>query len=208
MTSTSIHTNIFTNTHTVTETDYFSVTSTLVTTITAPALRIRATKRAFTDSVTATYPPSRISSACNCLTLSPGTTITRSVTATAPGVPKISTIPLIVETSITITETFTKDVSITSSFTATSKTTVAPQASPSVRVKLSVPSPGEVYDNTYMYLKVDIPQGGAIAYPGGTAATGPTYQLQPDGQLFMITFGSAWVPGPTGASYSWNQPVF
>ncbi|EPS41495.1 hypothetical protein H072_4644 [Dactylellina haptotyla CBS 200.50] len=211
--STSTVTNLFTVTNTVTKTDYFSVTDytvvqTAVTSTLTGAVQKRATKQALSDEVTSSYPASRISSACNCLTLPAGTTITSYVTATAAQVTETVTVNSEIQTSLTVTDTVTQGTSITSSFTTTLTvtTTVTVQPSPSPFFKIQLLAPGNAADSTYLKLIVDIPNGGANAYPGGQSSSSPTFQLQPNGELYMTDFGSAWVPGPAG-SYSWNQPA-
>ncbi|KAK6499981.1 hypothetical protein TWF481_010338 [Arthrobotrys musiformis] len=129
--STSTSTHIFTEVATTTSTSYATITNTSKITITRTQTVLvwnkqkRATKKPLSEQIlSSTYPPSRISSACNCLTIIPGTTDTVYLTETAAPVTSSVIIPSVTETSFTITNTvpFITTLTQTSSTTTTTTT--------------------------------------------------------------------------------------
>ncbi|KAK6496709.1 hypothetical protein TWF481_001697 [Arthrobotrys musiformis] len=128
-TSTSTSTSLLTEITTATETHYTTITSTQTTTVPDNPSTIttttyiidkkrrlaRATAKPLSDQILSnTYPASRISSACNCLTLEPATTATVYSTETAVAVTSVVIVPAVAVTSVTITDT----VQVTRSVTA------------------------------------------------------------------------------------------
>ncbi|KAK6356031.1 hypothetical protein TWF718_000405 [Orbilia javanica] len=133
--STSVSTHLFTETATVTNTGYTTITNTNTITITRTQTYIvfgknkrAATKTPLSDRIlSSTYPPSRISSACNCLTIEPGTTSTVYLTETAAPVTSSVVIPTLTETSFTITNTLAVTTILTEINSATVTTTTYPR---------------------------------------------------------------------------------
>ncbi|EGX53251.1 hypothetical protein AOL_s00006g512 [Orbilia oligospora ATCC 24927] len=133
--STSTSTHLLTETATITNTDYSTITNTKTVIVTRlqtvlvwnKVKRTCKTKKPLSEQIlSSTYPPSRISSACNCLTIEPGTTSTVYLTQTAAPVTSSVIIPSVTETSFTITDTVAVTTTLTQTDSATtSKTTVS-----------------------------------------------------------------------------------
>ncbi|EGX44248.1 hypothetical protein AOL_s00193g160 [Orbilia oligospora ATCC 24927] len=132
--SSTTSTDLSTEISTITNTAYTTVTNTQTFTETQETFtftkfkhrRIRAaTARPLSDQILSnTYPASRISSACNCLTLQPPTTATVYSTETAAPVTSVVVVPALTETSITITDFVSVTTTITSEATKTVTKTV------------------------------------------------------------------------------------
>ncbi|KAK6520203.1 hypothetical protein TWF506_000486 [Arthrobotrys conoides] len=132
--SSTTSTDLTTETSTITNTAYTTITSTktvtetqrIVTITILKKRRIRAaTARPLSDQILSnTYPASRISSACNCLTLEPATTATVYLTETAAPVTSVVVVPALTEMSVTITDTVSVTTTITSEACKTTTTTV------------------------------------------------------------------------------------
>ncbi|RVD83994.1 uncharacterized protein DFL_005761 [Arthrobotrys flagrans] len=139
--SASTSTHLFTETATITNTNYATITNTNTITVTRTQTYIifRKNKRTCTKTplseriLSSTYPPSRISSACNCLTIEPGTTSTVYVTQTVAPITSSIIIPSVTETSFTITNT----VAITTTLTQTSSATTTTTAYSQVTIVIS-----------------------------------------------------------------------
>ncbi|KAK6340314.1 hypothetical protein TWF730_002077 [Orbilia blumenaviensis] len=128
--STSTLTHISTETSTITNTGYTTTTYLSTITRTQTVLvwknkvkRTPSTKQPLSDQILSnTYPASRISSACNCLTIAPGTTDTVYITETAEPATTVVTIPSVTETSFTVTNTVAVATVITSTTSSTTTT--------------------------------------------------------------------------------------
>ncbi|KAK6522671.1 hypothetical protein TWF281_002107 [Arthrobotrys megalospora] len=138
--STSTSTSLFTETATITNTAYATITNTATSIITRTQTYVvfgknkrAATKKPLSDQIlSSTYPPERISSACNCLTIEPGSTSTVYLTETAAPVTSSVIIPTVTGTSFTITDT----VAITTTITQTSSTTTLTTTYPRVYITI------------------------------------------------------------------------
>ncbi|KAF3933262.1 hypothetical protein ABW19_dt0208658 [Dactylella cylindrospora] len=116
-TEVSTSTDLTTETQTQTLTSSLTATYTLTATQTVYLWRRGAPKVPLSDRILSTYPASRISSACGCLTYAPFTTATSYVTEIAPEVTQTYIIPSVTQTSNTITETATTYTSVVSTVT-------------------------------------------------------------------------------------------
>ncbi|KAK6344884.1 hypothetical protein TWF718_006836 [Orbilia javanica] len=124
-------TNTNTNTHTefttITNTKTLTETITVVTiTVESKKKRARAaSKTPLSDQILSnTYPASRISSACNCLTLEPAPTATVYATETAAPVTEVVVLPAVVATAITFTDYTDITTTLTSALSTTTITTL------------------------------------------------------------------------------------
>ncbi|KAF3934197.1 hypothetical protein ABW20_dc0106800 [Dactylellina cionopaga] len=124
--SVSTSTAILTSTETITNTGSTTVTATSTRTrvLTVYVWKRAATKKPLSEQILSTYPASRISSACNCLTFAPAVTTTAYLTSTAAAVTSYSTLPSVTGTSVTVTLTNTATTVLTSVSTVTATTII------------------------------------------------------------------------------------
>ncbi|KAJ6264655.1 hypothetical protein Dda_0804 [Drechslerella dactyloides] len=133
ITTTSTVANIQVVDVTTTSTSTVSSTATVTRTLTISMYilpsdfkRRDVVKTPLSDQVLSnTFPPSRISSACGCLTLPPCNTIMNRITSTADVVTEVSTVPLVVNQLDTITHGATVTTTVVAATTtSTVRTTV------------------------------------------------------------------------------------
>ncbi|KAF3314070.1 hypothetical protein TWF173_005176 [Orbilia oligospora] len=199
---------IFSLTITSTETSVIVTTTTLTLNAQAPARLARRaastkTTTAFVDKVTGTtYPPSRISSACACLTIPIDVT---EVTATAPEVTETITLSSTSVTSSTVTLTLTESTSVTETSTVystvTSTTTNAPLIPTAYALK--VVAPGTQDDGLYVYNRNENANNNGIgasqSFPITTDLTKATkFTISPDGALRIAVSSTLFTSSVVG----------
>lgn len=137
-------------------TSSFTQTITVSTTITkaygAAKLR-RGTKQPLSDQVLSTYEPSRISSACSCLTIPVNT---KYVTATASAATSTSIVSSSTETSVTVTDAAATSTATESSSTRTSLTVTADTVTVTTTVSLSAEVSLTLTDSTVTSITTEL----------------------------------------------------
>ncbi|KAH8909333.1 hypothetical protein BR93DRAFT_924344 [Coniochaeta sp. PMI_546] len=226
-TETSYTTDIYSvePTETVSITDVSTLTdvvtqTSLVTTTVSPVAPIRraAAKTPLSQQVTASYDPSRISSACACLTIPVSTasvvstaakvttTVTTATTSTAPDVTTIVTLSYtttLPEVTQTVTVEATTDIEVTTTLvsvltsTATSSTTSAAAATSGFYLRSYRPQDNFFSGN--FLINVDASATNKIQYAriSGSNTTAPHLRLTAEGYL-AIAKAQAATTAPYG----------
>ncbi|KAK6361535.1 hypothetical protein TWF730_005255 [Orbilia blumenaviensis] len=149
----------------------------------------------------ATYPPSRISSACSCLTIPIEIS---SVTATAPGVTEVITVPSTSSTSETVTITLTELVSTTETTTIFSTVTeTSTRLSEPTAYALKVVAPGTSDDGKFVLNRNENPDSNgpntSQVFPLTTDPSQATkYLFRSDGLLQIITSSTQYSSAVVG----------
>ncbi|KAK6499501.1 hypothetical protein TWF506_004131 [Arthrobotrys conoides] len=214
-------TSRFTENPTVPLTLKTTETSVIVSTVTItvpPQGGARLARRAKTttslaDKVTGTtYPPSRISSACNCLTIPISTT---SVTATADEVTETVTVLSTSSTSLTVTITSTETILETAIDTVYSTATSTEVGEPTA-FPLKIVAPGTADDGAYVFNRNENPNnngpGASQSFPLTTDPTKATkFTHSADGALRIAVSSSYFTSSVVGQESSdwvhFNHPT-
>ncbi|KAK6525991.1 hypothetical protein TWF281_011034 [Arthrobotrys megalospora] len=204
---------------TATETSVILATTTITVQAQAPGERrarrcASTTSRASTTKSTTSFPekvtgttyePSRISSACSCLTIPIAVS---SVTATAPEVTETITVLSTSSTSETLTITSTESISVTETTTiySTVTSTSTNAASPTGYI-LKVVAPGTADDGYYIYNRNENPNnngaGASQVFPLTTDSTQATkFTLSADGALRIAVSSTLFASSVVGQESS------